>query len=77
EFTTTATRIPEIISTVEEEVKRLDTVVALGVAVRCDSKGEDPVRNQLVTMGYNAWRAKINMGLGRHTNPTSAMKEKV
>jgi len=58
-------------------VKKLDTVVALGIAIRCDSKGEDTVRNQLVAMGYDAWRAKINMGLGRHTNPTLARKETV
>jgi len=50
-------------------------VVALGVAVRCDSKGDDAARNQLVAMGYNAWRAKINMGLGRHTNPKLTIEE--
>jgi len=51
-------------------------VVSLGVAVRCDSNGNDTVRNQLVSMGYDAWRAKINLGLGRHTNPTTTGEEK-
>ncbi len=77
EFKTDITRIPDILNAIEDEVKQLDTVVALGVAVRCDSKGDDTVRNQLVAMGYDAWRAKINMGLGRHTNPAPTGGEKV
>lgn len=75
EFKTGVDRMPEILKAIEDEVKKLDTVVALGIAVRCDSKGEDTVRKQLVEMGYDAWRAKINMGLGRHTNSTSTKKE--
>ena len=70
EFKAEMEKIPEILMVIEEEVKPLDTAVSLGVAVRCDSKGEDTVRSQLWAMGYDVWRAKINMGLGRHTNPT-------
>ena len=69
EFKADIAKMPDILNKIEDEVRQLDTVVALGVAVRCDSKGDDTVRNQLVSMGYDAWRAKINMGLGRHTNP--------
>lgn len=70
EFKAEIEKIPEILMVIEEEVKPLDTAVSLGVAVRCDSKGEDTVRSQLWAMGYDVWRAKINMGFGRHTNPT-------
>ena len=77
EFKADIAKMPDILNKIEDEVRQLDTVVALGVAVRCDSKGDDTVRNQLVSMGYDAWRAKINMGLGRHTNPMLTGEEKV
>ena len=77
EFKTDLTDMPAILEAIEEEAKRLDTVISLGVAVRCDSEGNDAVRARLVEMGYDAWRAKINMGLGRHTNPQPAVKEAV
>ena len=77
EFKTDTAKMPEILDAIEEEVKKLDTVVALGCAVRCDANGNDPVRNQLEEMGYDAWRAKINMGLGRHTNSVPAGEETV
>ena len=77
EFKTDMVKMPDILNAIEDEAKKLDTVVALGAAVRCDSRGDDAVRNQLLAMGYDAWRAKINIGLGRHTNPTLAGEEKV
>ena len=76
EFKAQATDMSDILKVIEEEVRRLDTVVALGVAVRCDSEGNDPVQKQLQAMGYDAWRGKINMGLGRRTNPIPAEGEK-
>ncbi|MFC2021155.1 4Fe-4S binding protein [Chloroflexota bacterium] len=75
EFKADIVKMPDILRAIEDEVKQLDTVVALGLAVRCDSNGDDAVRNQFVAMGYDAWRAKINIGLGRHTNPAPAKKE--
>jgi hypothetical protein len=69
EFKAEIEKMPEILMAIEKELKPLDTAVSMGMAVRCDSKGEDPVRSQLWAMGYDVWRAKINMGLGRHTNP--------
>ena len=77
EFKVDIARVPEILKVIEDEVRQLDTVVALGVAVRCDSKGDDTVRSQLEALGYDAWGAKINMGLGRHTNPILTREEKV
>jgi hypothetical protein len=76
EFKTDAARMRGILEAIEAEVKKLDTVVSLGLAVRCDAEGNDNVRSQLVAMGYDAWRAKINMGLGRRTNPESGAAEK-
>jgi hypothetical protein len=72
EFKASMEKMPDMLRAIEEKVKELDTVVSLGLAVRCDSEGNDAVREQLVSMGYNAWRAKINMGLGKHTNPSAA-----
>ncbi len=77
EFKTDIAKMPDILKAIEDEVEQLDTVVALGVAVRCNSKGDDTVRHQLEAMGYDAWRAKINMGLGRHTNPAPPREETV
>lgn len=71
EFQTDVARMPEILRTIEEEVRHLDTVVALGAAIRCDSSGNDPVRAQLQELGFDAWRAKVNMGLGRRTVPAT------
>lgn len=72
EFTIKQERIPEILSIIEDGVRNLDTVVSMGMAVRCDPEGNDTVRSQLRTRGYDMWRAKINMGLGRRTNPVTA-----
>ena len=77
EFKTDMVKMPDVLNAIEDEVKQMDTVVALGVAVRCDSNGDDTVRDQLMSMGYDAWRAKINLGLGRHTNPTPAGEERL
>ena len=75
EFNGKIEKMPEILTVIEEELKSLDTAVSLGLAVRCDSKGEDTVRSQLWAMGYDVWRAKIKMGLGRHTNPVAEKGE--
>ena len=75
EFKIDIENMPEVLKAIENEVKRLDTVVAMGIAIRCDSKGDDTVRGQLEALGFDAWRAKINMGLGRHTNPAPARGE--
>jgi ferredoxin len=77
EFKAGNSDMAQILKVIEEEIRQLDTVVALGVAVRCDSRGMDPVRQQLQAMGYDAWRGKINLGLGRRTNPLAAEGENV
>jgi len=77
EFKTDITMMADVLKAIEDEVRQLDTVLSLGLAVRCDAKGDDTVRGQLVALGYDAWRAKINMGLGRRTNAAFVGQEKV
>ena len=69
EFQTDVDRMPAILEVIEEAVRYLDTVVALGAAIRCNADGRDAVQAQLKVLGYDAWRGKINMGLGRRSTP--------
>lgn len=59
-------RTEEVVRLVWEVERKLDTVVALGVATRCEDDGSDrsvlPILEQL---GYKPQRAKTNVGLGR------------
>ena len=59
-------RTEEIIRLVWEVEKRLDTVVALGVATRCGEHGEEVVVAPILErLGYKLERAKTNIGFGR------------
>jgi hypothetical protein len=61
---------------VREVEKQVDTVVALGVGVRCDEHGEENVVSAILErLGYKLERAKTNAGLGRITNPVEEKKE--
>lgn len=63
-------RCEEVVRLVWKVEKEVDTVVVLGVGVRCDENGEDPiVLPVLKKLGYDPQRAKTNIGLGRITNP--------
>jgi ferredoxin len=67
-------RTEEIIRLVHDVEKRLDTVVSLGVATRCDADGEErTVAPILERLGYKLERAKTNTGLGRITNQANAV----
>jgi ferredoxin len=69
-------RTEEVVRLVREVEKRLDTVVALGVATRCDADGEDrTVAPILERLGYQLERAKTNTGLGRITNQANAIPQ--
>jgi ferredoxin len=62
-------RTEEIIRLIHRVEKKLDTVVALGVATRCDPDGgERIVAPILERLDYKLERAKTNTGLGRITN---------
>lgn len=63
-------RVPmeEVGATLEvlgEVAKEIDTVMAVGVAARCDEAGENPLEEILPNYGYPILRAKTNLGLGR------------
>ena len=66
-------RTEEIVRLIHGVEKRLDTVVSLGVATRCDADGEERVVAPILErLGYKLERAKTNTGLGRITNPANA-----
>jgi ferredoxin len=62
-------RAEEIIRLVWNVEKQVETVVALGVGVRCDPEGEENVVAPILEkLGYKLERAKTNIGLGRIAN---------
>ena len=66
EITVPVERTEEIIRTVWEVEKRIDTIVVLGVGTRCDDDGEERVVAPILEkLGYKLRRAKTNIGLGR------------
>lgn len=59
-------RTEEVVRIVQSVEKRLDTIVVMGVGVRCDENGEDNVVAPILErLGYRLHRAKTNLGLGR------------
>ncbi len=67
-------RTEEVIRLVWAIEKELNTVVALGVATRCEENGDETVvAPVLERLGYHLVRAKTNIGLGRIvTQPEAA-----
>jgi hypothetical protein len=66
-------RCEEVVRLVWKVEKEVDTVVVLGVGVKCDENGEDPIVLPILKkLGYDPQRAKTNIGLGRITNPDVA-----
>ena len=62
-------RTEEIVRMVREVEQQVDTVVVLGVGVRCDENGDDNIVLPILEkLGYHPQRAKTNTGLGRITN---------
>jgi hypothetical protein len=60
-------KVPAVLKVVREVSRRVDTVVAVGVSTRCDPDGSEPLREMLAREGYQAYRGKTNLGLGRVT----------
>jgi ferredoxin len=59
-------RTEEVVRIVQGVEKQLDTIVVMGVGVRCDEAGEDNVVAPILErLGYRLHRAKTNLGLGR------------
>ena len=68
EVKTPEAMLPAVLRTVEEVAATLNTVVSVGVAVRCDGDGENRVEKALAGEGYPVFRGKTNLGLGRLSN---------
>jgi ferredoxin len=69
-------RAEEMIRLIWDVEKKLQTVIALGVATRCDERGEDEVVAPLLErLGYTLHRAKTNVGLGRISRPEGAVAQ--
>lgn len=56
--------VPRVLQALEEVARRIDTVMAVGVAGRCDEGGRSPLEQVLAGSGYDPIRAKTNLGLG-------------
>ncbi|MGH9769965.1 MAG: 4Fe-4S ferredoxin, partial [Blastocatellia bacterium] len=65
EFKTKLSNAPAILQKIREVAKTLDTVVAVGVAARCDEQGENRREEMLIDEGFFFNRGKTNLGLGR------------
>ena len=68
EVKTPEAMLPAVLRRVEEVAATLNTVVSVGVAVRCDGDGENRVEKALAGEGYTVFRGKTNLGLGRLSN---------
>lgn len=68
EFKAKLTEVPVLLNEIEEVSKQLNTVVSLGVSTRCDENGDNPLEELLHKQGYQFWRGKTNLGMGRALN---------
>lgn len=68
EVKTPEAMLPTVLRTVKTVAATLDTVVSLGVSVRCDGNGENAMEAALAREGSGVFRGKTNLGLGRLTN---------
>ena len=65
EFKTRIEDVPAVLRRVDEVSKTLETVVAVGVATRCDERGGSALDEVLAEEGLPSLRGKTNLGLGR------------
>jgi ferredoxin len=52
----------------------IDSVMAVGVASRCDQAGQNPLEEILPGAGYPILRAKTNLGMGRRSRSVEAVE---
>ena len=65
EFKTRLESVPAVLARVDEVSRTLDTVVAVGVATRCDESGGSALDSVLTEEGFSSVRGKTILGLGR------------
>jgi ferredoxin len=67
EIKTALENVPSVLREIRKLSSEGDTVISIGVSTRCDSDGNDPLREILKREGYPTYRGKTNLGLGRVT----------
>lgn len=65
EVKVTQDQVIRVLRTIEDVGRRLDTVISVGVGVRCEADGSAPMEAILREQGYEFHRGKTNLGLGR------------
>jgi ferredoxin len=70
ELKTSLQNVPAVLRKIKDVASKLDTVVAIGIAARCDEQGENPLEEILRQEGFHFNRGKTNLGLGRASNET-------
>jgi len=65
ELTAAMEDVPRILRRVREVSRAVETVVAIGVSTRCEPDGSDSLQAVLKAEGFEAFRGKTNLGLGR------------
>lgn len=65
ELKTALSNVPTVLRTIRDVASRLDTVVAVGAATRCDDHGESALESILAQEEFRFVRGKTNLGLGR------------
>jgi len=67
--------VPRVLARIGEVTKQIDTVVCVGVATRCDAKGNSALESVLREEKYEFLRGKTNLGLGRSlSSPTTPLQ---
>lgn len=77
EVKTTQERALPVLRAIEAVSRGLDTVVSVGVGVRCEPDGGSPMEALLREHGYAFHRGKTNLGLGRRAPAAAAPAEPV
>ncbi len=73
EIKTSLDQVESVLTAVEDVNRQIDTVTAVGISTRCDADGEEERLSEVLEeLGYDAERAKTNLGLGRLTNTEAA-----
>lgn len=75
EFKTSLRNVPAILRKVKEVANRLDTIVAIGAAARCDENGDNELEEILRQESFGFVRGKTNLGLGRASNAVPEAQE--
>jgi hypothetical protein len=65
EFRVPMADVADVFQVLRRVAEEVDTVMAIGVAARCDELGESELERLLPPLGFQVLRAKTNLGLGR------------